>query len=69
MTDKARIRIEVACLAVVFGGGAGWGAFQAKFNSFEVAQSEQTQKIDRIDQRVAEMYCATLPPEKRPGCR
>lgn len=28
-----------------------------------------TEQLNRIDARVAQMYCAQVPIEKRPGCR
>lgn len=28
-----------------------------------------SEQVNRIDARVAEMYCSSLPPERRAGCR
>jgi hypothetical protein len=64
-SDRTRIRVEVAgfaLIAAVFGGGGGWATLR-------IGLTTVSEKVDRIDQRVAEMYCASLPPEKRPGCR
>jgi hypothetical protein len=62
MTDKSRQRIEVALLALLFGAGAGWGAFQWQLSSLAA-------QVQRIDQRVAAMYCSTVPEPQRAACR
>jgi len=69
MTDKTRQRIEVAALAVAFGAGSGWGAFQVKFASFDARLAVFETQLTRIDVRVADIYCAQVPVEKRAGCR
>jgi hypothetical protein len=58
MTDRNRQRLEFAILAALFGAGAGWGAFQWQL-------SDLYAKVDRIDKRVSEWYCADQPA----GCR
>jgi hypothetical protein len=62
MTDKARLRIEVGIIALLFGAGAGWGAFQWQLNDL-------AQQVKRIDQRVAAMYCAQVAAPLREACR
>lgn len=62
VSDRMARRIEIAALAIVFGAGSGWSALQFGLSSL-------TKTVERIDARVAEMYCAQVPVEKRPGCR
>lgn len=69
MTDKTKARIEIAAIAIVFGAGSGWGAFQVKFSNFQAQLSAFSTQLTRIDARIAEMYCASVPVDKRAGCR
>lgn len=62
MTDKARLRIEVSILALLFGAGAGWGAFQWQLNDLSA-------QVRRIDERVTAIYCASIPENQRAACR
>lgn len=62
MTDRTRVRIEVALLAAIFGGGAGWGAIQIRMGNLEAT-------VARIDTRVTAMYCSTIPEPQRAACR
>lgn len=62
MTDKARLRIEVGIIALLFGAGAGWGAFQLQLSTLSA-------RVQRIDERVTAMYCSTLPSDKQAACR
>lgn len=62
MSDKAKQRIEVGIIALLFGAGAGWGAFQWQLSSLQ-------SQVKRIDERVAAMYCAQVAPSIREACR
>lgn len=62
MTDKLKVRVEVALIALVFGGGAGWGAIQLRMGNLEAT-------VARIDQRVTAMYCSSIPEPQRAACR
>jgi hypothetical protein len=62
MSDKARQRLEVGLIALLFGAGAGWGTFQWQL-------SDITAQVKRIDERVAAMYCASIPASQRAACR
>lgn len=62
MTDRTRLRLEISLLAIIFGGGAGWGAFTVRFNAFDA-------RLTGIEQRVQAIYCATVPIDVRAGCR
>ncbi len=62
MTQQTRQRIEVALLAIAFGAGGGWAAFQWQLNALAADMRE-------VKARVAAMYCAGLPADKQPGCR
>lgn len=69
MTDRTRQRIEVAALAIAFGAGSGWGTFQLKFADLDARLTTFGAQLTRIETRVADIYCAQVPEEKRPGCR
>lgn len=69
MTDRTRVRLEVTALAILFGAGSGWGAFQVELSNFKAQLSEFSTQLTRIDTRIAEMYCASVPTQKRAGCR
>lgn len=62
MTDKHRQRIEIAILALAFGAGGGWAAFQLKLSTL-------AERVERIDARVTAMYCASVPTSVRDACR
>lgn len=62
MTDRNRQRTEIALLALVFGMGGGWAAFQLKLATL-------AEQVDRIDARVSAMYCNTVPEAIRAGCK
>jgi hypothetical protein len=62
MTDKARLRIEVGIIALLFGAGAGWGAFQLQLSTL-------AKQVERIDQRVTAMYCSSVAESQRAACR
>lgn len=62
MTTGNRQRLEVAVLSLLFGAGAGWGAFEIRLAQLSV-------KVDRIDERVTAMYCSTIPEPQRAACR
>jgi hypothetical protein len=62
MTLQNKQRIEIALLALAFGIGGGWAAFQFKLNDLSA-------KVQRIDERVAAMYCSTLPADRQAACR
>lgn len=72
MTDRTKRNLEIASLAIfsiVFGAGAGWGTTQARLGSVAASLDSLSVKVSRIDGRVSEIYCATLPVDKQPGCR
>lgn len=62
MTDRNRQRIEIALLALVFGLGGGWAAFEMRLGNLEA-------KVDVIADRVQDIYCSTIPETQRAGCR
>ena len=62
MSDKTRLRIEISILALAFGAGGGWAAFNWKLSALERDMSE-------IKTRVAAMYCASIPEPQRAACR
>lgn len=62
MSTQTRQRVEVALLALLFGAGAGWGAFQWQL-------SDLAAQVKRIDERVTAIYCSTLPTDKQAACR
>lgn len=62
MTDRTRMRVEVALIALIFGGGAGWGSVEWRLGYLE-------KTVARIDERVAAMFCATVPEPQRAACR
>lgn len=62
MSDKTRQRIEIGLIALAFGMGGGWAAFQFKLSSL-------SEKVERIDSRVTAMYCASVPEAQRAACR
>lgn len=62
MSDRNRQRIEVALLALAFGMGGGWAAFELRLGNLE-------EKVVRIDQRVTAMYCAQVRQDLREACR
>ncbi len=49
-------------VAAIFAAGVAWGTTQLTVRNMSA-------QIDRIDKRVAEMYCAQVPAAQRPGCR
>jgi len=49
-------------VATIFGAGTAWGVTTIRLMSLE-------EKVQRIDSRVGEMYCASIPPAQRGGCR
>jgi hypothetical protein len=57
-----RQRIEVALLALLFGAGAGWGAFQWQLGNLD-------SRLTRIEERVTAIYCAQVTPNIREACR
>ena len=62
MTDKAKNWLQVGALAAVFGAGGGWATYEVKLSALE-------QRLENIELRVQDIYCATVPEEKRAGCR
>ena len=50
MTDRGRQRIEIAILAIAFGAGGGWGAFQFKLSALE-------SRMANIELRVQDIFC------------
>lgn len=62
MTDKGRQRLEIAVLALVFGMGGGWAAFQMRLGLLE-------ERLTRIESRVTAIYCAQVPAHVRDACR
>jgi hypothetical protein len=62
MTDRTRLRLEVGLIALLFGAGAGWGAFQWQLNDLSA-------QVKRIDERVTAIYCASIPEAQRAACR
>jgi hypothetical protein len=62
MTLQNKQRIEIALLALAFGIGGGWAAFQFKLNDLSA-------KVQRIDERVTAIYCASIPENQRAACR
>ena len=54
--------MEVALLALLFGAGAGWGAFQWQLSHLD-------QRMTRIEERVTAIYCASVPDPIRGACR
>ena len=62
MPDKYKTRIEIGVLALVFGAGGGWATYEVKLSALE-------QRLENIELRVQDIYCATVPEEKRAGCR
>lgn len=62
MTDKNKQRIEYALIAILFGAGAGWGAFQWQLGDL-------SRRLSLIEQRVTAIYCMQVSPEIREGCR
>lgn len=62
MTDKNRQRLEIGLLALVFGMGGGWAAYEMRLGQLE-------EKVERIDQRVAAIYCSSVPEAQRTACR
>lgn len=59
---KAVDWLVIAALAVLLGAASGWVSSQRKMSDLQ-------ETVNRIDSRVAEMYCGNLPPERRAGCR
>lgn len=62
MTDKVRVRIEVSILALAFGAGGGWAAFQWQLSSLAA-------DVKEVKTRVAAMYCSQVPVAQRDACR
>lgn len=62
MTDPVKRWLSMAFVAAVFGIGGGWAVAEYRLSRLEDA-------VNRIDRRVAEMYCGALPPSQQPGCR
>jgi hypothetical protein len=62
MTDKARQRLEVGIIALLFGAGAGWGAFQFQLGDLN-------RRLTRIEDRVTAIYCASVAESQRAACR
>lgn len=62
MSERTRQRIEVGLLSLLFGAGAGWGAFQWQLSAL-------AEQVMRIDTRVTAMYCAQIPEPQRAACR
>lgn len=62
MTDRSRQRVEVALLALLFGAGAGWGAFQWQLSHLD-------RRMSLIEERVTAIYCASVPDPIRGACR
>lgn len=59
----------VTILPLVFGAGAGWATTNAKVGSLQDQIVEIRTDQKEIKERVGEIFCATVPPEKRLGCR
>lgn len=62
MTDRTRHRIEYGLLAIIFGAGAGWGAYQIQLR-------EMDNRLSLIEERVTAIYCASVPEPIREACR
>lgn len=72
MTDRTRRNLEIASLgifSIIFGAGAGYGSVQAKLASTEARFTDIDTHLTAIDHRLQDIYCATVPTEKRAGCR
>lgn len=62
MTERNRNRLEYAVIALLFGAGAGWGAFQWQLGDLN-------RRLSNIEERVTAIYCAQVQPSIRDGCR
>jgi hypothetical protein len=62
MTDKTRHRIEYGLIAIIFGAGAGWGAYQMQL-------AELDRRLGRIEDRVTAIYCQQVPEQIRGACQ
>lgn len=62
MSQTTKQRLEIALLALLFGAGAGWGAFQWQLAYLDT-------RLSRIEARLTDVYCATVPESSRAGCR
>lgn len=62
MTERTRNRIEYALIALLFGAGAGWGAFQMQLG-------ELSRRLVSIEERVTALYCIQVPEPIRKACK
>lgn len=60
-------------MPLVFGAGAGWATTNAKVATTVEAiadfKHQVNDRLDKLEQRQTDIYCATVPVSKRIGCR
>lgn len=76
MTPRSKKGLQIGAvtfLPMVFGAGAAWAT--QKQNNTDTAQAladfraEVNSRLSKIEQRQTDIYCVTVPVDKRQGCR
>jgi len=62
VTDRQRNWLSIGLVAAIAGAASAYSVTEYRVGNLEAV-------VERIDDRVAEIYCAQVPEERRPGCR
>lgn len=72
MTDRQRKALDwllIAALTALLGAGSGYVGDSIRDAEQDASLQRIQSDVSEIKQRVTEMYCGTVPQERRAGCR